>query len=175
MGEGGRRGGCFEEGRQMMRLVEIVLPVLVGALAMLAWSSAVSAAPQEEEGQGNRPSYPSSVESDIERRRNRMDRRREQYLDWRTGRRWYLPPWTNAQHDWMNAREETMREKMRRRRDAMDTRQDAIGRWSHPWSQWQQDWSEAQRNARDLARLRREEYFERFRYGPALGGWGLPY
>ena len=158
-----------------MRLRHLFWPALAITLAILAWSSAVSAEAEQERTATGRPAYPGSLESAIERRRDMLDRRREHYLDWRTGRRWYQPPWVNAQDDRMNARQDAMRDVFRRRRDAMDTWQDHVGRWWDPWSQWREDWDDARRNALELDRLARDEYVDRFRYGRAWGPWGFPY
>lgn len=154
---------------RMRYLIPLLAAVVV---VVLAWSTALAGddQPGVRSDRGARPSYPSSVESMIERRRDLLERRRELQRDLWTGRRWRQPPWTNVHRDWMDAREDAMREAMRRRRDALDQWQGAIGRWHHPWSQWRQDWNEARRNAYALDRLARDEYFDRFRYGP----WGLP-
>lgn len=160
-----------------MRLRQLLWPALVVAVALLAWSSAVAAAAQDEaKASQAQPAYPTRVESTVERRRALLDRRREAYLDWRSGRQWRQPPWVNAQDAWTDAREDAMREAMRRRRDAMEAWHDNIGRWRQPWSQWQQDRSDARRDSRELDRLARDEYVERFRYGPPPGPWGhYPY
>jgi hypothetical protein len=160
-----------------MRLRQLLWPALVVAVALLAWSSAVAAAPQDgAKASQAQPAYPTSVESAVERRRALLDRRREAYLDGRSGRQWHQPPWISAQDAWMDAREDAMREAMRRRRDAMAAWHDNIGRWRQPWSQWQQDRSNARRDSRELDRLARDEYVERFRYGPPPDPWGYsPY
>lgn len=110
------------------------------------------------------PVHYGSVESMIERRREQMKRRREQYSDARSGRRWRLPPWENAQQDMLDQRQDAIAEQFRRRRDALETQHDARGRWLHPRSQWNQDWSQARRDARELARLSRDEFREHWRY-----------
>ena len=154
---------------------DYMVPFAVAVLlAMLTWSTSVSAnQPGDTDGvQTVRIAYPGSVDSFVERRRDLRDRQREHYLDWRTGRRWYSPPWINAQRDWTNAREDAMRERFRQRRDARDHWHDNVNRWHNPWSQWVEDRNDAWRDANELDRLAREEYFDRLRY---RGPWGYPF
>lgn len=147
----------------------ITIAAVVGAAA-LAWPVTVSA-DDEDAAKKSRPAYPRSIESMIERRREAMERRREHYYDAISGRRWRQPPWVNAHEDWMDKREEVMDERFRRRRDAAEAWRDTWGRWHHPWSQWQQDWVDARKNARDLDRLRRDEFYDRRFYGGPWGGY----
>jgi hypothetical protein len=109
----------------------------------------------------------------IERREDQLQRRREDYLDWHTGRRWHQAPWVNARRDWMDAQQDAIAEGMRRRRDAREGWRDAIGWWRNPRSQWHDEWSDARRNAHAMDRLNREEHFDRLRFRPyALAPWG---
>jgi hypothetical protein len=135
-------------------------------VAVLAWSSSLAAEVRNDAAESVRPAYPSSIESMIERRRDQMDRRRERFQDWWTGRRWHQAPWVNAQRDWMDARQDAARESYRQRRDVHDLWHDAMSRWRHPWSQWQQDWNQRRRDARELDRLARDEFFDRYQYSP---------
>jgi len=147
---------------------DYIIPFAVAVLlAMLTWSTAVSANEREDTTgfKGIRATYPSSVESFIERRQDLRDRRHEYYLDWRSGRRWHQPPWVNAQHDWRKAREDSRREAFRQRRDRLEQWHDTVGRWRNPWSQWIEDRNEARHNADALNRLARDEYFDRYRHG----------
>ncbi|MES9955682.1 MAG: hypothetical protein ABW086_01425 [Sedimenticola sp.] len=147
----------------------IAIAALAGVTA-LTWPIAPSA--DEDEGsKRNRPAYPSSIESMIERRRDAMERRRERRRDAISGRRWHQPPWANFHEDQMDRQEEAMDEMFRRRRDAAEARRDAWGRWNNPWSQWRQDRNEARKNARDLDRLRRDELFDRRFYSGPWGGY----
>ena len=158
----------------MMRWDYIIPFAVAVLLAMLTWSTAVSADGREDATgfQGIRATYPSSVKSFIERRQDLRDRRHEKYLDLRSGRRWHQPPWVNAQRDRRDVREDAMREALRQRRDSLEQWHDSIGRWQNPWSQWIEDRNEARQNAEALNRLARDEYFDRYRYGRP---WGYPF
>jgi hypothetical protein len=159
-------------------LYRITLALAFG-LVLFLWASAVVAETDERGTSGGteavRPPYPTSVDSMIERRRDQRERRRDDYLDWRTGRRWQQPPWINARREWMETQEDAMAEAFRRRRDAMEAWQDNMGRWRHPWSQWQEDWDEARRDAYALDRLRREEFRDRWHYPRYPWGPFRPY
>ena len=160
-----------------MSFKRFFLPALVLGALLLLWSTAVMAAEPEAVSNASpmvKPAYPSTVESMIERRRDQLQRRRDRYLDARTGRRWRLPPWENAQRDWMDRREDIVDEQFRRRRDALELWHDAWGRWYHPWSQWRDDWNDARRNARELSRLSRDEFHDRLFYSRPWYGY-VPY
>ncbi|HHH39651.1 MAG TPA: hypothetical protein ENK50_08765 [Sedimenticola sp.] len=137
--------------------------VLGGPAAVAATNSDSVTAPAATPVQ---PVTPSSIESLIEQRRDQLRRERKRRLDLLTGRRWRQPPWENAWEDWMDQREDALQALIRARRDAMEARQDAWGRWAHPWTQWRRDWNKARRNAWELDRLNREEYYQRRFYGP---------
>jgi hypothetical protein len=143
-----------------------VLTALAGAMLALA-STTVAA--EETESIGAKPVERGSIESIIERRRERLDRLRDRRRDLYTGRRWRQSPWENANDDWMDQREELMNEQFRRRRDAAEARRDALGRWRNPWSQWREDHRDARRNARELDRLYWEERHEHPAYRPRYG------
>jgi hypothetical protein len=117
------------------------------------------------------PAPPSTVESNIERRREAMERRRDDYRDARTGRYWRQPPWVTGREAWAERQHDARNEAYRQRRDTSELRHDQWGRWAHPWLQWERDWDEARRNAWDLNRLYREEMADRRFYSRP---WGPP-
>jgi len=118
------------------------------------------------------PRDPKAVEIAIERRRDQLDRQRDRHWDWATGRRWRQPPWETARDDWTDARSDAAREALRQRRLAIEQQRDAWQRWYDPWQQWRDDVDQARRNAWDLDRLARDEFFEAHRFSGPYGGWG---
>jgi len=158
-----------------MKLKKLVALSVALPVALLAWTGPVWA----EEAQSTAPAArpvprdPKAVEADIERRRDMLDRQRDRYWDWRSGRYWRDPPWEIARDEWTDARGDAGREAMRQRRLAMERERDARMRWYDPWQQWWDDADQARRNVWDLNDLAREEYFQgrRFR-GPSGGPWG---
>lgn len=117
---------------------------------------------------------PSTVESNIERRREAMERRREDYRDARTGRYWRQPPWVTGREEQAERQRDAMNEAFRQRRDSSELRHDQWGRWSNPWLQWERDRDQARRNAWELDRLYREEMADRRFYSRPWGPRG-PY
>jgi hypothetical protein len=159
----------------MMKIRTLITAVAVACSASMLSPIALSA-DADTGSKKAKANYPTSIESMIERRREALRKRREARQDWISGRRWRQTPWENAQEEWMDRRADIMDERFRRRRDAHDAWRKNWGRWNNPWSQWYQDVTDARRDARELDRLARDEYFEKRHYSSPYYGWGYwPY
>lgn len=160
-----------------MKAKNLVALSVAMPFALLVWTAPAVA----EEAAGTAPAAPAAqpvprdpkaVEIDIERRRDRLDRQRDRYWDWTTGRRWRQPPWETAWDDWTDARSDAAREAQRQRRLAIERQRDAWQRWYDPWQQWRDDADQAWQNAWDLDRLARDEFLQARRFRGPYGGWG---
>lgn len=161
----------------MAKRAQMAGAAALGMFLMLGTWSIQAAEPGEgqESAAQAAPAYPTSVKSMIERRREAMEKRREQLRDAMTGRRWHQPPWMQWQDDRRDQRKEAMDEQFRRHRDAAEARRNTYGMWNNPWTQQRKEWAEVRKNAFEADRLRREEYFDnRFSNRPMPHRpWGL--
>jgi hypothetical protein len=107
---------------------------------------------------------PRSLQTLVDERRDALRRRRNDYFDAISGRRFYQPAWMAARGDLMDDYRDSMRATHREHRDAVRFYQDAMRDAYAPWSRPYRDSSEIRHFISQMEQLDRQEFYDGLRF-----------
>lgn len=109
------------------------------------------------------------LQSILDERRDRLQRKRQERFDLYSGRRFHTAPWNLAWDDAMDRHHDEMRNFHRRQRDAMRLYHDRMRIPANPWAEYLRTQSEIRSYNRQMAHLDHLEAMETHRYHRPYG------
>jgi rhodanese-related sulfurtransferase len=114
---------------------------------------------------------PRSLRTLVEERRDAINRRRGDYLDAVTGRRFFQPPWVRVHQDMLDDNRDNMRAANRMHRDTMRLYRDAARHSRLPWSNAYHEQAEIRHYMAEMDQMDRQELFDDLRFARAYAPW----
>jgi thiosulfate/3-mercaptopyruvate sulfurtransferase len=112
-----------------------------------------------------------SLQALVDDRRDALRRRRNDYFDVLSGRRFFQPPWITARKEMMDGYRDSMRATHRQYKDAVRLHQDALRDAYAPWARPFRDWAEIRHFVSQMEQLDRQDFHDRLSFTHAYIPW----